>query len=78
MKAILFGVVALLAAVPAVAQVVGYPPAASPYTDLQVSQELTAEFGYTRARTDPAGVAPKSAPMIGLRSSGSGPPPSRI
>jgi hypothetical protein len=66
-KAILFGIVALLATVPAAAQVVGYPPTTSPYTDLEFSQELTAEFGYVKARHDPAGVAPKSAPMVGLR-----------
>jgi hypothetical protein len=46
---------------------VGYPPTRSPYSDLEFSQELTFELGYTRARHDPAGVAPKSAPMIGMR-----------
>jgi hypothetical protein len=66
-KAFLFGVVALVAAVPAAAQVVGHPPSTSPYNDLEFSQELTAEFGYVKARHDPAGVAPKSAAMIGLR-----------
>jgi hypothetical protein len=66
-KAFLFGVVALVAALPAAAQVVGYPPTASPYNDLEFSQELTAEFGYMKARHDPAGVAPKSAATIGLR-----------
>jgi hypothetical protein len=65
-KAILFGVVALLAALPAAAQV-GHDPASSPYTDLEYSQELTALFGYMKARHDPAGVAPKSAPMVGVR-----------
>jgi hypothetical protein len=67
-KAFLFGLVAaLVAAVPAAAQVVGYPPSTSPYNDLEFSQELTAEFGYVKARHDPAGAAPKSAAMIGLR-----------
>lgn len=66
MKAFLFGLVALLAATPAVAQV-GHPPEASPYNDLEFGQELTALFGYVKARHDPAGIAPKSAPMIGLR-----------
>jgi hypothetical protein len=65
-KASLFGVVALLAALPAAAQV-GHEPARSPYTDLEYKQELTALFGYVRARHDPAGVAPKSAPMVGAR-----------
>jgi hypothetical protein len=65
-KVFLFGLVALLAALPAAAQV-GHAPEASPYTDLEYGQELTALFGYMKARHDPAGVAPKSAPMVGLR-----------
>lgn len=67
MKAILFGVVALLAACPAAAQVVGHLPASSPYVDLPYRQEFTALFGWERARHDPAGVAPQSATMVGLR-----------
>jgi hypothetical protein len=66
-KAFLFGAAAWLVAIPAAAQVVGYPPTTSPYSDLEFSQELTFEFGYMRARHDPAGVAPRSAPMVGLR-----------
>jgi hypothetical protein len=65
-KALLFVVAALVAAGPAAAQV-GHPPETSPYSDLEYSQELTALFGYVRARHDPAGIAPKSAPMIGVR-----------
>jgi hypothetical protein len=65
-KAFLFGAVALFAALPAAAQV-GHEPAKSPYIDLEYNQEITALFGYTRARHDPAGVAPQSAPMIGVR-----------
>jgi hypothetical protein len=65
-KAFLFGVVALLAACPVAAQV-GHDPANSPYTDLEHKQELTWLFGYTRARKDPAGVAPQSATVTGLR-----------
>jgi hypothetical protein len=65
-KALLFGIVILLAASPASAQV-GHPPAESPYTDLEYRQELTPMFGYTRARVDAAGILPKSAPMAGLR-----------
>jgi hypothetical protein len=45
---------------------VGYPPAKSPYLDLTYSQELTAIFGYYYGRSDPAGIAPKSAPLVGL------------
>ena len=69
MKAFLFGaavLTSLLAALPAAAQV-GHDPATSPYSDLEYSQELTLMAGYTKARHDPAGVAPKSAPMVGLR-----------
>jgi hypothetical protein len=67
-KVFLFGVVALLAAGfnEASAQV-GHEPEKSPYTDLEYKQELTPLFGYVRARKDPAGVTPKSAPMVGLR-----------
>lgn len=66
MKVSLLAVVALLAALPAAAQV-GHEPANSPYVDLEYNQEITAMFGYTRARTDPAGVAPQSAPNVGVR-----------
>jgi hypothetical protein len=65
-KAFLFGVVALLAAIPAAAQV-GHDPESSPYRDLEHKQELTWLFGYDRARHDPAGVAPRSAALTGLR-----------
>jgi hypothetical protein len=51
---------------PAAAQV-GYPPTQSPYTDLEYRQELTPIFGYDRARTDAAGILPRSAPVAGLR-----------
>jgi hypothetical protein len=65
-KAFLYGVVALLAAIPAAAQV-GHDPESSPYRDLEHNQELTWLFGYDRARHDPAGVAPRSAALTGLR-----------
>jgi hypothetical protein len=65
-KALLFGILTLLAISPAAAQV-GYPPAESPYTDLEYKQEITPMFGYTRARTDAAGILPKSAALVGLR-----------
>jgi hypothetical protein len=65
-KAILFGVLFVLVAVPASAQV-GHDPASSPYTDLEYKQELTPLFGYDRARTDAAGILPQSAAMAGLR-----------
>ena len=66
MKAILFGVVAVLGAVPLAAQV-GHEPTRSPYVDLEYTQELTPAFGYLRARHDPAGVAPQSGPVAGVR-----------
>jgi hypothetical protein len=60
--------VALLLTVPSVAAhgQVGYPPARSPYLDLVYSQELTAIVGYYVGRDDPAGVAPQSAPLVGV------------
>jgi hypothetical protein len=60
-KAFLFGLVALLAAVPATAQMVGHDPESSPYLDLEHKQEISLLFGYLSARHDPAGVAPGSA-----------------
>jgi hypothetical protein len=65
-KALLCGAVALLIAAPAAAQV-GYPPARSPYADLEYKQELTPLFGYSRARVDPAGILPLSSAIAGLR-----------
>src|SRR6187402_3362553 len=56
----------LLLAGPAAAQV-GHQPASSPYLDLEYNQELTLLGGYLRARHDPAGIAPLSRPLIGLR-----------
>ena len=66
MKVFLFGVVALLAAVPAAAQV-GHEPESSPYRDLEHKQEITWLFGYVKARHDPAGIAPRSAVVTGAR-----------
>lgn len=66
MKAFLCGAVALLMAVPAAAQV-GHEPESSPYRDLEHRQELTLLGGWVKARRDPAGVAPQSAPMLGAR-----------
>jgi len=62
-------VLALAATVtPAAAQVsVGYSPEASPFRDLEFHQEMTVFGGYFSAASDPAGVAPKAAPMAGFR-----------
>ena len=65
-KAILCGALALLMAVPAAAQV-GHEPEKSPFRDLEHRQELTVLGGWVKARHDPAGVAPQSAPMVGVR-----------
>jgi len=65
-KALLFGFLTLMAFSASGAQV-GYPPAQSPYADLEYKQELTPMFGYTRAREDPAKILPRSAMMAGLR-----------
>jgi hypothetical protein len=65
-KATLFGVLALLVAAPASAQV-GHEPDKSPYADLEYRQELSPYGGYVRAGSEPAGVLPKSASITGLR-----------
>jgi hypothetical protein len=65
-KAFLSAVLVLLAALPAAAQV-GHEPSKSPFVDLEHDQEITAMFGYVRARHDPAGIAPQSAPLVGVR-----------
>lgn len=55
-------------AVPAFAGAqVGYPPAASPFRDLEYRQQLSLEGGYHVAGGDPADVAPRSAPLVGVR-----------
>jgi hypothetical protein len=46
---------------------VGYPPAQSPYFDLLYRQEITPFAGYFLASEDPAKVAPRSGPMVGVR-----------
>jgi hypothetical protein len=63
---VLFSACALLIAIPVSAQV-GHDPAKSPYVDLEYNQELTLLGGYLRTRHDPAGIAPKSRPIFGLR-----------
>jgi hypothetical protein len=65
-KPLVFAAAALLTALPATAQV-GHEPSRSPYVDLDYSQELTLLGGYLRTRHDPAGIAPKNRPIVGLR-----------
>jgi hypothetical protein len=45
---------------------VGYPPQRSPYRDLQETQEVSFFSGYYRAKLDPARVAPRSGPIVGI------------
>jgi len=54
-----------LRAVPVAAQV-GYPPARSPYLDLDHTQEWTLINGYYHAHRDPADAGPQSGFMTGL------------
>ncbi len=61
---LLLALVAL--ATPAAAQV-GYPPAESPYRDVLGRHALTLIAGTLRTPDDPAGVLPKSGPLVGLR-----------
>jgi hypothetical protein len=69
MKQLLFGFVFLGFVMPAAAQTVdvGYSPPKSPFRDLEYHQELTLFGGYFAAAKDPAGAAPKAAPMEGIR-----------
>lgn len=46
---------------------VGYDPSKSPYRDLEKSQELTVTTGQFRASLDPARVAPRTGPVLGLK-----------
>lgn len=46
---------------------IGYPPARSPFADLEYNQAFTVFGGYFNAAKDPAGVAPQSGPLAGLQ-----------
>jgi hypothetical protein len=46
---------------------VGHTPRESPYVDLVYRQDVTTFTGYLNTRRDPAGVAPRSAPLAGVR-----------
>ncbi|HEX7977359.1 MAG TPA: outer membrane beta-barrel protein [Gemmatimonadaceae bacterium] len=67
MKAPLFGLLALLIALPLSAQQVGFPPAGSPFRDLEYKQEITPYGGWANASTDAAQVLPQSAAIFGAR-----------
>jgi hypothetical protein len=69
MKQLLSAILFFAVATPAAAQTVdvGYPPPKSPFRDLEYHQELTLFGGYFTAAKDPAGAAPQSGPMEGIR-----------
>lgn len=46
---------------------VGFPPSQSPYYDLEYRQGFAAIAGIFNASDDPAGVAPRAGPLLGLR-----------
>jgi hypothetical protein len=54
-------------AAPGAAAQVGHTPAESPYVDLVYRHEVTTFSGYLSTRRDPAGVAPRSTPLVGVR-----------
>ena len=56
-----------VAAMPLSAQV-GYPPARSPYLDLEHTQELTVIAGWFHGHRDAANVGPQSGALTGLHS----------
>lgn len=58
---------AALGAAPAGAQIVGYPPARSPYRDVESSQRVTLFGGYFRPQKDEIGATPRGGPLVGLR-----------
>ena len=66
MKRILGVVVTCMATQVASAQV-GYPPARSPYVDVDQTQELTTFIGYFSAKHDPAKVAPIGGVLGGFQ-----------
>ena len=45
---------------------VGYPPDRSPFRDIAESMEATFYTGWFNARKDPAKVAPRSGPLVGV------------
>lgn len=54
-------------AAPAAAQEVGYPPARSPFQDLEYRQHVSFIGGYFRTGRDPVGVAPRGGPVLGVQ-----------
>jgi hypothetical protein len=58
---------AALPLAPAARAQVGHTPERSPYVDLVYRQEVTTFSGYLNTQRDPAGVAPRSGPLVGAR-----------
>ena len=46
---------------------VGHTPQGTPYVDLVYRQDVTTFTGYLNTQRDPAGVAPRNAPLLGVR-----------
>ena len=61
------GAAALVAAADGAAAQVGHTPEQSPYVDLVYRHEVTTFSGYLDTQRDPAGVAPRSVPLAGVR-----------
>ena len=64
--AVALGAASLLAGARAEAQV-GYPVDRSPFIDLEYRQSFSVFGGWFAAGKDPAGIAPQSGPLTGLR-----------
>jgi hypothetical protein len=58
---------AAIVAPPSAAAQVGHTPQTSPYVDLVYRHDVTTFTGYLNTRRDPAGVAPRSGPLAGVR-----------
>ena len=60
-------VAALLASPLSLQAQVGHMPSRSPFQDVDYRQEITLFSGWYAAGSDPAGVAPRSGPLLGVR-----------
>lgn len=64
----IFLALSLLVTAPLAAQdVVGYPPARSPYQDVESSQHITLLGGYFSTQQDEIGATPRGGALFGLR-----------
>lgn len=67
MRRLAAAAVVSLCAAPSLRAQVGYDPDRSPFRDAPFSQGLTLSTGWWNAGRDPAGVSPRSAPMVSAR-----------